>query len=117
MIDSMVALLGDFFAVKRTNDRPEATTGTDVGRCDVVSQTAITFLGKYPESSNSDCWDHVTHMGRSHPLFQRTAEKFVIFQPRFGATPKTLTRHQFAKRMHFIRRRVRSDAKLDGSQT
>ena len=94
-----------------------ATQSPNGQRCDLVTRLAAAFLARYPSSTNSDCWDYVVHMGRSLAPFQRTTEKFVIFQPRSGAMPKTLTRHQFAKRMHFIRRRVQSETKLDRSET
>jgi len=82
---------------------PDEVDVAPIQRRDIVSSVAIRFLQKYPESSNSDCWDHVVYVGRSHALFIRSHEKRVTFRLRPCSPPKTLTRHQFAKRMFFIR--------------
>ncbi len=100
-------------AVASTNLAQQLAVEADpIQRCDIVSRLAIGFLKQYPASTNSDCWDHVVYVGRSHALFIRSHEKRVTFRPRPCSPPKTVTRHQFAKRMFFIRR-----ARLDKSVT
>lgn len=92
---------------------PDKGEAHPIQRCDIVSILAIRFLQKYPASTNADCWDHVVYVGRSHPQFIRSHERGVTFRPRTCNPPKTLTRHQFAKRMFFIRQiRQKPDLKL-----
>lgn len=91
---------------------PDGVDAAPIQRRDIVSILAIRFLQKYPASTNSDCWDHVVYLGRSHPLFINATQKRVTFHPRPSSFAKTLNRHQFSKRMFFIRR-----ARLDKNET